>query len=434
MSAEPGSAGVSAGGLPWEARIREVGPRDGFQNEPEVIPTEAKVKLIDALARTGLRRLEITSFVRARRDPAARRRRRGAAGRRHPRRGQPLGADPQRARPGPGAGVARPLRRDQRVHVGLGDPQPRATSTAAMHDSLTGAGAGARPRARGGAALRGRDLGRLRLPLRGRGARGRVFEIARRLAAAGAEEIGFGDTTGHGQPARRSAQFFERRARTWATPSSSPPTSTTPAARAWPTCTPRWRPGSTRSSRASASWAAARCPRARPATSPPRTSSRCCTRWACRPASTCAALIKVSRARAVPPRPSAGQPHARRRPGRLAPLGPLRRGLTVFDTVLIANRGEIARRVIRTLDRLGIGSVAVYTAADAARRSCARPSHAVEIPSYLDIEAVVGACAQCGRRGAAPRLRLPLREPGAGPGVRGGRGRRSSGRRPRPAS
>ena len=34
-------------------RIREVGPRDGFQNEPEVIATEDKVRLIDMLARTG---------------------------------------------------------------------------------------------------------------------------------------------------------------------------------------------------------------------------------------------------------------------------------------------------------------------------------------------------------------------------------------------
>src|ERR1700761_9773869 len=48
-----------------EAQIREVGPRDGFQNEPEVIPTPTKVALIDALARTGLPRLELTSFVRA---------------------------------------------------------------------------------------------------------------------------------------------------------------------------------------------------------------------------------------------------------------------------------------------------------------------------------------------------------------------------------
>ena len=45
--------------------MREVGPRDGFQNEKEVIATAEKVALIDALARTGLRRLEVTSFVRA---------------------------------------------------------------------------------------------------------------------------------------------------------------------------------------------------------------------------------------------------------------------------------------------------------------------------------------------------------------------------------
>src|SRR5258707_6748933 len=53
-----------AGSLPATARVREVGPRDGFQNEPEVIPTARKVELIEGLARTGLRRLEVTSFVR----------------------------------------------------------------------------------------------------------------------------------------------------------------------------------------------------------------------------------------------------------------------------------------------------------------------------------------------------------------------------------
>jgi hydroxymethylglutaryl-CoA lyase len=50
--------------LPSTVRIREVGPRDGFQNEPEVIPTSDKVRLIDMLAGTGLPRLEVTSFVR----------------------------------------------------------------------------------------------------------------------------------------------------------------------------------------------------------------------------------------------------------------------------------------------------------------------------------------------------------------------------------
>jgi hydroxymethylglutaryl-CoA lyase len=50
--------------LPQRVRVREVGPRDGFQNEPEVIPTPDKVRLIELLGRTGLRRLEVTSFVR----------------------------------------------------------------------------------------------------------------------------------------------------------------------------------------------------------------------------------------------------------------------------------------------------------------------------------------------------------------------------------
>src|SRR5204862_1732675 len=50
--------------LPSTVRIREVGPRDGFQNEPEVISTADKVRLIGMLATTGLRRLEVTSFVR----------------------------------------------------------------------------------------------------------------------------------------------------------------------------------------------------------------------------------------------------------------------------------------------------------------------------------------------------------------------------------
>ncbi|MWA01589.1 hydroxymethylglutaryl-CoA lyase [Actinomadura sp. LD22] len=45
-------------------RIREVGPRDGFQNEPETIPTSDKVRLINALGRAGVERIEVASFVR----------------------------------------------------------------------------------------------------------------------------------------------------------------------------------------------------------------------------------------------------------------------------------------------------------------------------------------------------------------------------------
>ena len=51
--------------LPKSARLREVGPRDGFQNEPETIATEDKVRLIGMLGAAGYRRIELTSFVRA---------------------------------------------------------------------------------------------------------------------------------------------------------------------------------------------------------------------------------------------------------------------------------------------------------------------------------------------------------------------------------
>ncbi|MDJ0491324.1 MULTISPECIES: hydroxymethylglutaryl-CoA lyase [Rhodococcus] len=49
---------------PASVKIREVGPRDGFQNEPETISTDDKVRLIDSLGRSGLKRIEVASFVR----------------------------------------------------------------------------------------------------------------------------------------------------------------------------------------------------------------------------------------------------------------------------------------------------------------------------------------------------------------------------------
>lgn len=54
--------------LPSAVSVREVGPRDGLQNEPPV-PTAAKVELVDALSSTGLRRIEAVSFVHPRAIP-----------------------------------------------------------------------------------------------------------------------------------------------------------------------------------------------------------------------------------------------------------------------------------------------------------------------------------------------------------------------------
>ncbi|MCO5065247.1 MAG: urea carboxylase [Rhizobiaceae bacterium] len=80
----------------------------------------------------------------------------------------------------------------------------------------------------------------------------------------------------------------------------------------------------------------------------------------------------------------------------------------MFQKVLVANRGEIAVRIIRTLDRMGIASVAVYSDADRfamatrlARESVRLgPSPATE--SYLDIEAVIAACKATGAQAVHP--------------------------------
>jgi acetyl-CoA/propionyl-CoA carboxylase biotin carboxyl carrier protein len=80
----------------------------------------------------------------------------------------------------------------------------------------------------------------------------------------------------------------------------------------------------------------------------------------------------------------------------------------VFDTVLIANRGEIAVRITRTLRRMGIRSVAVYSDADAGARHVREADVAVRLgpaparESYLSIERLLEAAAQTGAQAVHP--------------------------------
>ena len=165
--------------------------------------------------------------------------------------------------------------------------------------------------------------------------------------------------------------------------------------------------------------------------------------------------------------PADQQPVQRLRPDADPPRGhPLTRVKRVGSVgnvtkVLVANRGEIACRIIRTLDRLGIESVAVYSDADRGALHVGMADEAVRIgpapaaASYLDQDRLLDAALDHRRRRGPPRLRLPLRERrvrgrgrGRGPGVhrpdsradpalRGqglgagarGRGRRSAARR-----
>jgi acetyl-CoA/propionyl-CoA carboxylase biotin carboxyl carrier protein len=80
----------------------------------------------------------------------------------------------------------------------------------------------------------------------------------------------------------------------------------------------------------------------------------------------------------------------------------------MFHTVLVANRGEIACRVIRTLRAMGIRSVAVYSDADAGARHVREADAAVRIgpaaaaESYLKIEAIIRACKDSGAQAVHP--------------------------------
>jgi acetyl-CoA/propionyl-CoA carboxylase biotin carboxyl carrier protein len=80
----------------------------------------------------------------------------------------------------------------------------------------------------------------------------------------------------------------------------------------------------------------------------------------------------------------------------------------MFTTVLVANRGEIAVRVIRTLRAMGIRSVAVFSDADAGARHVAEADVAVLLgpapsrQSYLNIPAVVGAAVRTGAQAVHP--------------------------------
>jgi hydroxymethylglutaryl-CoA lyase len=205
---------------PDRVRIREVGPRDGFQNEPETIPTDRKVELIDALARTGLRRLEVTSFVRpdvipqladaaavlARIDVPeevavsvlipnergldnALRLREELAGR---------------------AGAAGRAAFDEiNVFLSASETHNRKNVNRSIAESLAGLEK-VLSRARGaGLRCEGVISTSFGCPYEGHVPPERVLEIAARLRDAGAQEIGFGDTTGMANP-RQVREFFVR--------------------------------------------------------------------------------------------------------------------------------------------------------------------------------------------------------------------------------
>lgn len=191
---------------PQSVRIREVGPRDGFQNEPETIPTDGKVRLIDLLSSSGVKRMEVTSFVRPDVIPQLS----DAA--------QVLMA--VQRRPGVSFSVLIPnlrgLERAQEmrdrfdevsVFLSASETHNQRNVSRSVAESLAGLEETLARAGEEGLRREGVIATSFGCPYEGQVLPERVFEIAERLAAAGCEEVGFGDTTGMANP-RQVGEFF----------------------------------------------------------------------------------------------------------------------------------------------------------------------------------------------------------------------------------
>jgi hydroxymethylglutaryl-CoA lyase len=194
--------------LPNTVRIREVGPRDGLQNEPEVLSTDVKLRLIELLAATGVKRIELTSFVRPDVIPQL-----ADAGELLARVRLPDDVSASVLIPNE-RGLDRALEHRAKFQeingfLSASETHNEKNVGRSIADSLIGLKA-TFARARGeGLRCEGVISTSFGCPYEGHVPVERVLAIAQELAAAGAEEVGFGDTTGMANP-RQVSTFFER--------------------------------------------------------------------------------------------------------------------------------------------------------------------------------------------------------------------------------
>jgi hydroxymethylglutaryl-CoA lyase len=191
-------------------KIREVGPRDGFQNEPERIATSDKVRLIEMLAATGVRRMELTSFVRADVIPQLADAAEVLERARIPEEVSVTVLIPNER------GLENALEHRQKideinVFLSASESHNRHNVNRSVEESLAGlekvlGRAGAE-----GLRCEGVISTSFGCPYEGDVDPARVFEIAARLRDAGAVEVAFGDTTGMANPVQ-VRDFFGRAA------------------------------------------------------------------------------------------------------------------------------------------------------------------------------------------------------------------------------
>ncbi len=192
--------------LPSTVRIREVGPRDGFQNEPEVIPTSDKVRLIDVLAGTGLPRLEVTSFVRPDVIPQL-----ADAAEVLAAITRPAGVSYSVLIPNE-RGLERALEQRDRfdeinVFLSATESHNKRNKNRTIAESLEDLGRTVARAREEGLRCEGVISVVFGCPYEGEVAPDRVLEIADALAEMGCEEVSFGDTTGMANP-RQVGEFL----------------------------------------------------------------------------------------------------------------------------------------------------------------------------------------------------------------------------------
>jgi hydroxymethylglutaryl-CoA lyase len=193
-------------------KVREVGPRDGFQNEPEVIPTDAKVRLIDMLARTGLERLEVTSFVRPDVIPQLADAREVLEAIDVPD-GIALSVLIPNERGLDNALELRDRFHEVNLFLSASETHNQRNVNRSVEESLSGIERVVARASEAGLRCEGVISTSFGCPYEGHVPPERVFEIASRLAAAGCAEVAFGDTTGMANPVQVREFFsaaFER--------------------------------------------------------------------------------------------------------------------------------------------------------------------------------------------------------------------------------
>ena len=188
-------------------RVREVGPRDGFQNEPETIATADKVELINALGRAGFTRIELASFVRPDVIPQL------SDGVEVLRRVDlPAGVERMVLIPN-SKGLGNALRVRDRfdaaaLFVSASQTHNKKNVNRSVEETMADVRVmGKRVLAEGlkFCAVIATSFG---CPYEGRVTTDRVLQLAGEFAEAGATEIGFGDTTGMANPVQVRS-FFE---------------------------------------------------------------------------------------------------------------------------------------------------------------------------------------------------------------------------------